>query len=208
MEKRPTPGTRFDGPAGRIAASVMARSNRDMEWAAIGELDGVPDQGWVLNIGFGPGVGIAELARRRPGLMVAGIDPSPTMLQVASRRNRAGVAAGRVALRRAGAEAIPWPRDSFDGIVAVNSIQLWSPLPAAVSEVARVILPGGTFVTMTHAWAVEKRSSLEDWVGSLSGLLTGRGFGAASSGTRSFRTGPALVLRATYRGGVEGDPLP
>jgi SAM-dependent methyltransferase len=184
----------------------MARSNRNMELAAIAELESVEDHGCVLSIGFGPGVGIADLAHRRPGVVVAGIDPSRTMIRVASRRNRAAVAARRVILEQAGAEAIPWPRDSFDGVVAVNSIQLWSPLPQAVREVARVIRPGGTFVAMTHAWALEKRSSLQDWAETLSGLLTEHGFGAPTCATPVFRTGRALVQRASYPGTDEVIP--
>ena len=196
MENRPRRASGFDGVAGLMTASVMARLNRDMEVTAITELDDGGDGGSVLSIGFGPGVGIAELARRRPDDMVAGIDPSATMIEVATRRNRDAIAAGQVVLRHAGAEAIPWPRHSFDGVVAVNSIQLWNPLAVAVGEVARVIRPGGTFVSLTHVWAVEKRSDLEDWIASVSELLTENGLGRVTSRTERFRSGRALMLRA------------
>ncbi|HXQ59308.1 MAG TPA: class I SAM-dependent methyltransferase [Acidimicrobiales bacterium] len=199
MDDRSTRASGFDGLAGRMAALVMAHANRDMEMAAITELNGGRDHGCILSIGFGPGVGIAELARRRPDDMVAGIDPSPTMIEVASRRNRAAIETGRVVLRQAGAEAIPWPGDSFDAVVAVNSIQLWSPLTAAIAEVARVVRPGGMLVTLTHAWAVEKRTSLDEWVESASRLLTEHGFAIVTSGTEGFRSGRALTLHARYR---------
>jgi SAM-dependent methyltransferase len=53
----------------------------------------------VLEIGFGPGLAIAELSRRvgEEG-HVYGIDPSEVMLQQATRRNAAAIAAGRVTL--------------------------------------------------------------------------------------------------------------
>jgi ubiquinone/menaquinone biosynthesis C-methylase UbiE len=185
----------FDGLAGRVAAPAMARLNRDMESAAILELDPA-DAARVLSIGFGPGVGIAELARRTHGL-VAGIDPSSTMVDVATRRNRSAVGAGRVILRQAGAEAVPWPDDSFDAAVAVNSMQLWRPLDEAVAEIARVLRPGGALVTVTYVWAVEKTAPLEVWTEDTSAILSQHCFEGVVTGTREFRTGPGLILRAT-----------
>jgi ubiquinone/menaquinone biosynthesis C-methylase UbiE len=97
----------------------------------------------VLAVGFGPGVGVAALVPRLPLGIVGGIDPSSAMIDQARRRNRAAVNEGRVQLVSAGAEAIPWPDDFFDGAVAVNSIQLWQPFDVSLHEVARVLSPRG-----------------------------------------------------------------
>jgi ubiquinone/menaquinone biosynthesis C-methylase UbiE len=185
----------FEGLAGRVAAPAMARLNRDMESAAIEELDPA-ETARVLSIGFGPGVGIAALARCT-GRVVAGIDPSSTMVDIATRRNRTAVGAGRVILRRAGAESVPWPDDFFDAAVAVNSMQLWRPLNDAVSEIARVVRPGGALVTVTHVWAVEKTAPLEVWTERASAVLRQHRFEGIVAETREFRTGPGLILRAT-----------
>jgi len=172
----------------------MAVRNADMERLAVDELAPAPDHR-VLSIGFGPGVGIAALARRLPVGLVAGVDPSKAMVDVATRRNRAAVEAGRVELRRAGAEALPWPDGDFDGVVAVNSIQLWS-LDAGIAEVARVLRPGGALVTVTHVWALEKHAALDRWRADAVGSLQARGFGAIAGRTEAFRSGRGLVLRA------------
>ena len=110
----------FDGFVGRISGSVMARLNRDMERGAITELNPSPNDS-VLAIGFGPGIGIELLAEVLPNGLVAGIDPSATMNELARRRNRWGMDSGRIVLRNASAEVIPWPDDIFDGIIATNS---------------------------------------------------------------------------------------
>jgi len=190
------PGTTtFEGTAGRVSGALMARLNRDMERAAVDELAPGRDDA-VLAVGFGPGVGIAELVARMPGGIVAGIDPSPTMVAQARRRNRAAIGAGRVALVRAGAEAIPWPDGAFRGVVAVNSMQLWDPLDDALCEVARVLAAGGQVVTVTHTWAIEKRAPLEEWTAAVLPRLEHCGLVGVTQRTAGFRSGPGLVLHA------------
>lgn len=63
----------------------MARLNADMERAALDTLDPQP-RDRVLVVGFGPGVGLAELLRRVPDATVLGIDPSAVMVRAATRR--------------------------------------------------------------------------------------------------------------------------
>src|SRR5580700_9602334 len=89
----------FDGTAGRLSGPLMARMNRDMELAAIDELDPGPDAS-VLALGFGPGVGVAALAKRLPCGVVGGVDPSAAMFQQARRRNLSAIERGQVALER------------------------------------------------------------------------------------------------------------
>ena len=173
----------------------MARMNRDMEDAAIDELDPLPGAS-VLSIGFGPGVGIAALVRRVPRCRVAGIDPSTTMVDQALRRNRRAVDGGQVTLVCASAESVPWPDEAFGGVVAVNSIQLWDPLEAGLREVARLLLPDGALVTLTHVWAVEKRAPLDEWVASATDLLASSGFVDVTHSAATFRSGNCLILRA------------
>jgi ubiquinone/menaquinone biosynthesis C-methylase UbiE len=174
----------------------MARLNRDMEMAAITALQPDPTDA-VLAVGFGPGVGVAALAARLQAGTVAGIDPSASMLALARRRARASVARGQVHLVRAGANDIPWADGAFQGVVAVNSVQLWEPLGASVHEVARVLTPGGRIVTVTHTWAIEKHASVADWAATLSTLFAMSGLVEVRHHGARFRSGPGLVLQAT-----------
>ena len=188
------PNRRFEGAAGRAAGAVMARLNRDMEHAAIGVL-GPGDADSVLSIGFGPGVGLTELVARLRNGRAAGIDPSPAMVAQARRRNRSDIDAGRLVLAEAAAERIPWPDGSFDGVLAVNSIQLWAPLPDGLREVARVLRPGGAFVALTHVWAIEKTCPVAEWVEATRALLEEVGMGPVSTRTDPYRSGAGLLLR-------------
>jgi ubiquinone/menaquinone biosynthesis C-methylase UbiE len=185
----------FDGTAGRLVGPVMARMNRDMELAAIDELAPAPDA-CVLAVGFGPGVGVDELAQRLPDGVVGGVDPSTAMVRQARRRNRAAIESGQVTLERSTADSIPWPDGTFTGVLAVNCLQLWDPLDASVREVFRVLAGGGRLVALTHVWAIEKRSPLEQWMEATSGVLQEAGFVDLGHRTASFRSGQGLVLRA------------
>jgi ubiquinone/menaquinone biosynthesis C-methylase UbiE len=192
------PRSVFDGAAGRLAGSLMARMNRDMERAAIDELAPADDAS-VLAIGFGPGVGVAELTKRLPGGVIGGVDPSAAMVQQARRRNRSTVVSGQVTLERSTADSIPWPDGTFTAALAVNCMQLWDPLDASVREIVRVLAPAGRLVAITHVWAIEKRSPLQQWVSATSELLERSGLGHITHRTASFRSGEGLVVRAEKR---------
>lgn len=166
----------FEGLSGALAASVMARANRAAEAEAIALLDPAPtDQ--VLAIGFGPGVGVALLAKRLDRGKVVGVDPSAAMLKAASRANRAAIAAGRVVLRAARADATGAADATFDGVIAVNTLQLCEPFAATARELARVMKPGARFVSLTHDWAVTRHGgSVETWIGARRAALEAADF--------------------------------
>src|SRR5215471_12847440 len=132
------------GAAGRVAAWEMAHrpSNRQRSGWVVSLLDVRPaDQ--VLEIGFGPGVAIAALARAGAG-HVYGFDHSEVMVRQASRRNAAAIRADRVTLIRAEIDQIPPALDGpFDAILAINSLAFW-PAPAQrLAELRRRLAPGG-----------------------------------------------------------------
>ena len=132
------------GAAGRVTAWEMAHrpSNRQRNRWVVALLDVQPADR-VLEIGFGPGVAIAELARAGAG-HVYGIDHSEVMLRQASKRNAAAIRAGRVTLVNASADQLPPALDGpFDVILAVNSLGFW-PAPAErLAELRRRLAPGG-----------------------------------------------------------------
>lgn len=82
--------------AERGAGLVMAHrpSNRQRNTWVVSLLDVQPTER-VLEVGFGPGLLIAELARHITDGCVYGIDHSEVMIQQASKRNAAAIAARR-----------------------------------------------------------------------------------------------------------------
>jgi cyclopropane fatty-acyl-phospholipid synthase-like methyltransferase len=87
---------------------------------------GVQPSDRVLEIGFGPGIAVRELARRATHGKVVGIDRSAVMRAQAARRNTAAIRAGRVSLDVASVEDPPDFDRRFDRILAVNNMGMWS----------------------------------------------------------------------------------
>jgi SAM-dependent methyltransferase len=132
------------GLAGRVVGWVMAHSDanrRRNPWAV--DLLAVRPTDRVLEIGFGPGLAIAELARRATRGQVYGIDHSPVMLRQASRLNRAAIRAGRVHLMRASVDELPPFGEPLDAMLTVNSLKFWSEPAQRLAGLRRLLRPGG-----------------------------------------------------------------
>jgi SAM-dependent methyltransferase len=186
------------GAAGRVVAWEMAHrpSNRQRSGWVVSLL-GVRAVGKVLEIGFGPGLAIAELARAGAG-HVYGIDHSGVMLRQASRRNAAAIRAGRVTLIRASVDQIPPALDGpFDAILAVNSLGFW-PAPAErLAELRRRLAPGGRIAIASQprcpgATADTSRRA----AGEIEGLLADAGFTHLSTQALPLSPPVACVLAA------------
>jgi ubiquinone/menaquinone biosynthesis C-methylase UbiE len=73
----------------------MARANRKCAAWVIDLLD-VQPRDKVLEVGFGPGVGIQLLISSASAGYVAGVDPSKEMVAQATTRNKKAIERGRV----------------------------------------------------------------------------------------------------------------
>jgi ubiquinone/menaquinone biosynthesis C-methylase UbiE len=133
---------RPEGLAGRLGGIVLARANRKFAEEVVAFLNiGASEK--VLEVGFGPGVGIELLTRAATQGKIAGIDPSKEMVGQAAARNRAAVKAGAVDLRHGTVESMPFEDDSFDTALASNSMQVWPDGSAGLREIRRVLRAGG-----------------------------------------------------------------
>lgn len=137
------------GVGGRLAGWVMAHrdSNRRRNLLAVSLLEVRPTDR-VLEIGFGPGVAIAELARHAG--QVYGIDHSEVMLRQASKRNAAAIRAGRVELRHASVDRLPFFEEPLDAILAVNTLGFWPNPGKQLSDLRGLLRPGGRIALVSQ----------------------------------------------------------
>jgi SAM-dependent methyltransferase len=181
------------GAAGRVTAWEMAHrpSNRERNRWVVALL-AVRPADRVLEIGFGPGVAIAELAGAGAG-HVYGIDHSDVMVQQASKRNAAAIRAGRVTLLNASADQLPPALDGpFDVILAVNSLGFW-PAPAErLAGLRRRLAPGGRIAIASQPRCPGATASTSRRAaGEIENLL--RGAGLTDLRTETFPLSPPVA---------------
>jgi demethylmenaquinone methyltransferase / 2-methoxy-6-polyprenyl-1,4-benzoquinol methylase len=99
------------------------------------------DGGSVLDVATGTGLVAERLLAQ--GHRVTGLDQSPDMLAVA--RGRFG---DRVELVEASATSIPFPDASFDHLTFTYLLRYVDDPAATLSELARVVRPGGTVANL------------------------------------------------------------
>ncbi len=123
----------------------MARDNQQMNRFSIDAVK-IAANDRVLEIGFGPGKAIELLIKRTSAPFIAGIDPSDVMVQDASDLNREAIAAGRVDLRQAAVERVPFEDGRFSRVLTVSNFQVWEDRTAGLAEIRRVLEPSGWLV--------------------------------------------------------------
>lgn len=117
-----------------------------------------PAEGRVLDLGVGTGLNFR--CYRRAAALV-GVDPDPHMLRRAVPRGAA--AAPPACLIRAPAEALPFDAGSFDTVSATLVFCTVRDPAAALSEVRRVLRPGGALRFLEHVRAPSSRlAALQD----------------------------------------------
>jgi SAM-dependent methyltransferase len=98
----------------------------------------------LLEIGYGSGVFMPELAKRSAELY--GIDPHPMPREVEQALRRHGVSASLVS---GSAESLPYGDGHFDCAVSVSAIEYVPDIDRACRELIRVLRPGGVLVIAT-----------------------------------------------------------
>lgn len=124
-------------------------SNRKRNVWAVALLDVQPTDR-VLEIGFGPGVAVAEFAGRTTRGHVYGVDHSRAMVRQATRRNAAAVRAHRVHLMHASVERLPSFGDPLDAILAVNSVGFWPDPVQRLRELRGLLRPAGRIALVSQ----------------------------------------------------------
>jgi demethylmenaquinone methyltransferase/2-methoxy-6-polyprenyl-1,4-benzoquinol methylase len=140
----------FDRIAGRYdAANRFMSAGIDVIWrrkAMKPLLENVGDTPRILDLGAGTLDGALEIARRKPGAVIAGADFAREMLKVG--RTKLGDRAGRIATHAADGHHLPYRAGVFDGAFSAFCVRNLADLPVGLGELRRVVRPGGAVVIL------------------------------------------------------------
>lgn len=100
----------------------------------------------VIEVGFGGGDLIDRMLPVVSAGSIAGVDFSAEMVAVCAKRFASLAEAGRVDVRCAGADDLPFAAERFTKACTVNTIYFWSDPAVPLGELWRVLCVGGRLV--------------------------------------------------------------
>lgn len=176
--------------AGRLMAATTGGRN---EWTL--SLLKIRPCDRILEIGYGPGVGILLASRMVPEGTVVGIDPSEAMRKQAERRNRRAVREGKVRLFTGNIEDWPGFDHSFTRIFSVNSAPFWTDRIRVFQKLHGWLEPGG-LMALTFQPVGKDAPDPEATCEQLTDEMKQAGFVRIRRETKPFRSAPAVCLVA------------
>ncbi len=141
-------GKQFQHPRGwfgRVVARVMTRRTATSVTWTIDLIASEPGDA-LLEVGFGGGAGIKQLAARAGEGHVVGVDVFEAMIAAVSRRHAAAIVDGHIELVRAPGGALPFDEGRFDKACTINTVYVIQSPADVFTEMFRVLEPGGRAV--------------------------------------------------------------
>lgn len=140
----------FRRPGGRVARWFYrdAKPHQDAFRQTLAVL-GLNSEDHLLEVGSGGGTFLAWALAT--GGTAKAIDHSREMLALASRRNAAAIAAGRLELHQADAANLPFPDGEFSAAATINAFFFFDPPEAVLAEIYRTLAPTGRIAIHTTA---------------------------------------------------------
>jgi ubiquinone/menaquinone biosynthesis C-methylase UbiE len=147
------------GLFGIFTSNLMVRNNLKNYVRLIKDLDLQP-QDKLLEIGYGPGIGIRMITEQCPTCIVHGIDFSKLMFKIATRYNKKYIDQGRVQLQQADFMKAPVAHNNYDKIFCLNVVYFWNELGEPLRKVFPILKKGGSFhIYMADAGTLQQKKA-------------------------------------------------
>jgi len=141
---------------GKFASNIMVRNNQKNYDKLITDLD-VKLHDKLLEIGYGPGIGIQMLANLCSTCTIHGIDFSKLMYKRATKYNKTFIDSGKVRLYYGDFLKTLVLDNDYDKVFCLNVIYFWDELKTPFEKVLSLLKKGGDF----HIYMAEKTTLIK-----------------------------------------------
>lgn len=141
------------GLLGIFASNLMIKRNEKNYNRLIMDLDLQPHDK-ILEIGYGPGIGIGMAAKICPNCAIHGIDFSRLMYKRASNYNKQYIDEGRVRLHCGDFIGTTALDDDYDKAFCLNVIYFWDELKSPFEKLSSLLKKNGAF----HIYMADKNT--------------------------------------------------
>jgi cyclopropane fatty-acyl-phospholipid synthase-like methyltransferase len=148
--KKPT------GLFGIFTSNMMVKNNQKNYVKIIKDLD-LQRNDKLLEIGYGPGIGIQMIAERCHDCTIHGIDFSKLMYKRASKYNKPFIDNGRVQLQYGDFLKSSILNNNYDKVFCLNVVYFWDELNNPFEKVLSLLKKGGAF----HIYMADKNTLIE-----------------------------------------------
>ena len=150
---------RPSGWLGNISARIMIKGNRNKYEALIKEMN-IQSGDILLEIGYGPGLGIQMISQICESCSIHGIDFSKLMYKKASNYNRSIIDQGKVHLQYGDYLNMAIEQNQYDKIFCLNVVYFWDELHKPFEKTRSLLKTSGVFyIYMVDADAlIEKKA--------------------------------------------------
>lgn len=137
------------GIGGTVSTLIMNTMNKTQYKSVFNNID-TCDSDNVLDIGFGNGYLIKNLANTKKG-MFYGIDISSDMLQKALSKSNDLIKSKRLDLAVGNVMKMAYEDNFFSFVYTVNTVYFWDDIAKGFTEIKRVLKPGGIFINVIYS---------------------------------------------------------
>ncbi|MBN3555832.1 class I SAM-dependent methyltransferase [Fictibacillus nanhaiensis] len=138
----------YQTPKGLIGTYIVEKMVRqhkpETEWTI--KLLGLQNQDCVLELGCGAGYAIQMISEKYQVQEIVGIDLSATAIRSATARNKKSINNQKAKLLEANFNNLPFQDNMFTKLYSIQTIYFWNEIDSIVSEIYRVLKPGGIVV--------------------------------------------------------------
>ncbi|NNG01123.1 MAG: class I SAM-dependent methyltransferase [Desulfobacteraceae bacterium] len=151
------------GLFGRLVMSAVFNIGNANINRFVYEMMSVKENDHILEIGFGTGKLMYEMAGHIDTGLIEGVDFSEDMVSIARRKNKGYLAEGKVRIHKGNFDDMPFRKGIFAKACSVNTIYFWQDPDQTARKIANILEPGGMFVTaFEDIEQLEKRQLSED----------------------------------------------